>query len=258
MVAAIKTATETLEAEAKPLIVVAESISYNEDDSGATATNLTSPGIPRLVMIAGLTFAKGSVLTDSNLAFFTPIGAILGFIAAAKVHESIGWVERFNLAASGHATGKDVDVQPEKGYRLAFQQKGYLVLTTYTGISGVFVAVSNTAAAPTSDFARIENVRTMDKAARNLRTLLLPKINSPLYVEANGKLDRATIEVFKALGIQALDSLLVAGEISAYVIDVDPDQNVLTSGVLQIGVRIVPVGSAEQITANLSYTLSIA
>jgi hypothetical protein len=48
-----------------------------------------------------------------------------------------------------------------------------------------------------------------------------------------------------------------AGEISQRRIDIDPVQDVLSTNTLTIGVKIIPIGAAEEIAVNIGYAVAV-
>ncbi|MEI2422096.1 DUF2586 family protein, partial [Arthrospira platensis SPKY2] len=63
------------------------------------------------------------------------------------------------------------------GQLQTLHEKGYIFMVKHVGMAGTYLNDSFTATAPNSDFAYIENNRTMDKAQRGVYTALLPKIS---------------------------------------------------------------------------------
>lgn len=190
------------------------------------------------------------------------MGATLGNVSFVKVNESIGFVAKVNLVTGtgldevAFATGdllKDVSTTLQD----TLNDFHYIFLRKLQGISGTFNSDSFTAIAATSDFATIENNRTMDKAIRNIRANVLPNLNAPLFVNEDGTLREDTISLFKNDADKPLVDMLVADEISARQVTIDPSQNVLATSVLNIGVLIVPVGVARQIVFNIGFAVNI-
>lgn len=135
--------------------------------------------------------------------------------------------------------------------------KGYLFMRKWAGISGSYIRSDYTATSATSDFSSIRNNRTMGKAIRGTRATLLPKANAPLYVDGKtGKLAANTIEEFKAAAEKPLREMKRLGEVSDYGVLINPDQNILATPSLSIKIRIVPVGSAQEIVVTLQYAVT--
>tara|TARA_R110000796_G_scaffold63139_4_gene145523 strand:- start:6407 stop:7594 length:1188 start_codon:yes stop_codon:yes gene_type:complete len=204
----------------------------------------------------------GAALSISNGTSIPAVGAFLGAVSAAKVNENIGWVAKFNFAAAGEFSVpklnsgelfKTISASTET----SLNNYGYLFLKTHTGRSGSYANFSWTAVGQTDDFATIENNRTMDKAIRQIRTFMLPNLNSPVDVNDDGTLTENAIAVFENACSRGLDSMERDTEISAFDVKIDPTQNILGTANMIISVAIVPVGVAKQITINIGFAVSV-
>jgi hypothetical protein len=194
------------------------------------------------------------------------LGNLLGVIAAAAVHQSVAYVEKFNLVdglnmdEAGFAT-KVLYKNQTKATLDGLQDKHYIFLRKYNGFSGTYYNDSYTAvsqdSATNGDYATIENNRVMDKAERNIYMALVPKLSSPLYVDTDGKLSQATIDMFTAIVDSELEFMQVDGEISDREVSIDPDQNVTLNSKLIVGYNIRPVGVARNIQVYNAFKLSI-
>lgn len=191
------------------------------------------------------------------------LGILLGAIAKASVHESILWIEKFNVDNplspmspvffNGAAPESLTPVQLE-----GVETKRYIFLRKYPGIAGVYFNNSHTCTPVSSDYAYIENVRTMDKAIREIYLKILPSTGAPVYVDpATGKLTPDMCSFFEDLANQALEQMERDRELSGYKVFVDPDQNILTTGELEFVIKQVPVGVVRQMKVKISYTTKI-
>ena len=133
----------------------------------------------------------------------------------------------------------------------------YIFLRKHQGISGTYFNDSWTAIAATSDYAAIENVRTMDKAVRNIRINVLPNLASPLYVNDDGTLSEDTIALFTNDSERALIDMQTADEISAKGVTINPAQDVLATSKIVVGVMIVPVGVGREIEFQIGFAVKI-
>ena len=191
------------------------------------------------------------------------MGATLGNVSFAKVNESIAFVSKFNLVTGtgldevAFATG-DLFKDISTNLKDSLNDFHYTFLRKLDGVSGTFNSDSFTAISITSDFATIENNRTMDKAVRDINTNVLPLLNSPLFVNEDGTLREDTISLFRNSADKPLVDMLAGDEISARKVTIDPSQNVLASSVLNIGVLIVPVGVARNIVFNIGFAVNIS
>ena len=108
------------------------------------------------------------------------------------------------------------------------------------------------------DYRTIARNRAIDKSRRNVRTLLLPTIQQPLYVDAeSGELSVGTINQFRAIVHQGLSAMQANGEISGFRITIDPKQDVLTNDGVTISYRIIPVGVNKQVDVEIGLAAQI-
>lgn len=183
------------------------------------------------------------------------VGLALGALSKAKVSENIAWIEKFNLTGNGFAKpgfvgGKEIK---SLGDLRTLNEKRYIFTRTHTGLAGVYFNDSHTCTAGTSDFAYIENNRTVNKATRLLRTSLLPKLASPVLVDIDGKLPQSVSKSFEDLCRNALEGMVANQEVSAFDVYVDPKQNILATSELKVKAEITPIGTARKIMVDLGF-----
>ncbi len=215
----------------------------------------------------------GAYLATSNPSI-SNIGACLGAVSKAMVHESIAWVEKQNLVDVAYAKKLTGDVEQARemdiigfvdGSKLsdyspeqikAIEDKGYIFCLKHTGIAGTYFNDSFTATALDSDFAYIENNRTIDKAIREINKVLVPRISAPAYVDPDtGYLANSTIASTEALCDDVLDQMIRDGEISGYAVSINPRQQILKTSKLEVVVKLVPVGVLREIIVKIGLTL---
>ena len=194
------------------------------------------------------------------------MGATLGNVSFALVSSNIGHVLIFNVVTGtgldevAFATG-DLFKDVATNLKDTLNDFHYIFLRKIEGISGTFNSDSFTAISATSDFATIENVRTMDKAVRNIRTNVLPNLNGPLFVNEDGTLSEDTISLFKNDSQRAITDMAKAAELSPANllrgVSIDPSQNVLATSIIIISVELVPVGVARNIVFNIGFAVKI-
>ena len=260
VVTVLQAQADILEAEHKPLSVV-----Y----AGKMSTFAVIATLPDLrvlnaknvsVVIGQDGSGRGSLLNASIL------GLTIGTLSLAKVNENIGWVARFNVAKN--ATNEfDVPALTTDGTLLkmlsagavqSLTDKGYIFIKKHVGTGGTYFNDAPTATAVASDYAFIENNRTIDKAVRVCRKFLLPSLNAPLYVFDNGLLAEDTIASFRNDARRGLEGLQKDGEISTFEVIIDPSQNVLSSSKIVLTLKIVPVGVARKIEVNIGFAVKIS
>lgn len=201
-------------------------------------------------------------LANENATPVGTVGAALGCIALASVHESFAWVNKFNLVGYfpdiemgfgdvSLSSGKFVSTMKYSSLNKLqiddLDDKGYVFLCKYSGLeSGVYFSKDQTCT--DGDFRTVARNRTIHKSRRAVRNALLPYVNSPLKVDpSTGYLSTAKITQFQNIVSDILNTMQTNEEISGYSVSIDKTQNVLVNDTLVIKYSIVPVGVATRI-----------
>ena len=190
-------------------------------------------------------------------ATYAAVGTLLGAVSRAAVNVNIGWVENFNVLGGSLTVPAVADTlltAVSDGDKETLNDNGAIFFTTHIGRAGIYFNDSHTATAITSDYAYIENNRTIDKAVRLIRSALLPSLNSPVLLdEETGQLSPAVTKSFEAKGRKALEEMLNSDEVSSIDVYVDPEQNILSTSELKIKFTITPTGTARKISVTIGF-----
>jgi len=245
-VAAAQTQAKFAYEDYMPFEVILEGKGFSSDDT----TSLAGLGAENVSVVIAMDVEKSEKYPNS-----AAVGLALGAISKAKVSENIAWIEKFNLTGEGFAKAGFVGGEEVKtlGILGDLNEKRYIFARTHTGLPGVYFNDSATCTTGTSDFAYVENNRTINKATRLLRTALLPKLASPVLVDIDGKLPQSVSKSFEGLCRSALEGMIANQEVSAFDVYVDPKQNILATSELKVKAEITPVGTARKIMVDLGF-----
>jgi hypothetical protein len=191
------------------------------------------------------------------------IGAALGATSLAKVHENIGWVEKFNMAEEGG----ELDVPALSNGSLVsalannltksggtLDTKRLIFIKKYPGITGSYFNDSHGACPPSSDFAYMEDNRAIDKAIRGIYANLLPKVNGPVLLDkTTGKLSQEYVTFLQLEAGKALEQMEKDGELSGFAVTIDPDQDVNATNKIVVNISNVKVGVSRNFDINIGY-----
>ena len=200
------------------------------------------------------------------------VGTMLGCIASKAVNENIAEVEGGNITdalngkwlvagLSNHQTIAGWDSELE-----SLDTKGYIFAITYVGLSGYYWNNDHTCTPVIRDKDGYFNEytisygRTHDKAVRELRRCLLPKVKSTQPVDpATGLLPQSLVTYFERLADgDVFDKMAAAGEITDGKTTVDPASDLLISPrVLKVSFVIVPTGQIDEIKGIINLKTSI-
>lgn len=274
LVTGLNDKAEALAAQNQPLSVV---LCANPSNTGAQTTaakQIDLNKIPTAICESSrvsVIFGQASNDTLSRMQYRnvnnTPVGflgAVMGAIAKANVHESVAWVRQFNLFADDFQDIElgfgDTNLNADDEFTSVniyeslspvllddLDDKGYIFPIKYAGReNGIYISRDQTCSH--GDFRTIARNRTINKSRRQVRAALLPYVNSPLMVNpSTGMLAASKITAFKTLIGDILAKMQAAQEISGYAVTIDPNQNVLVNDTLRISYVIVPVGVATRI-----------
>ena len=260
---ALQAIRTTLEAQDKPLsICYAPKVAAVGDLPAEKLAGENKSGVSVIIGQDGAGTAAelyADAKNATNKSSVTAIGEWVGIVSAASVHESIAWIEKFPTGIALPAFGdgtllRNLDTAVVESLDAA----RYLFFVEYGGLAGSYFNDSHTMDDATSDYAYIETVRTMDKACRNVRTYVLPKLGRPMKVDAStGKLEAYVVEDLQLVAGKALEDMEKAGELSGYVVEIDPDQNVLSTSQVEMVIKQVGVGVMRKLNIKIGYTTSV-
>lgn len=259
-------------------IVKLESVADSLDTENAPLSTLYAPLVsnyknlpsnlatnnPRVsVVIAQAGSGTGAELYKSKdnktKATVSAIGVALGTLSKAAVHQCIAWVKNFPSGISMPALGDGTLVRTiDKGELEKLDANRYLFLNNVVGVAGSYWNDSHTMDSPTSDYAAIESVRTMDKAVRGIRTYLTPELGGNVYIDPDtGKLQSYTVSHLETTANIPLEEMEKAGELSGYKAEIDAEQDVLSTSTIEVTVKNVPVGVVRKFKVKIGFVKSL-
>lgn len=259
-------------------IVKLESVADSLDTENAPLSTLYAPLVsnyknlpsnlatnnPRVsVVIAQAGSGTGAELYKSKdnktKATVSAIGVALGTLSKAAVHQCIAWVKNFPSGISMPALGDGTLVRTiDKGELEKLDTNRYLFLNNVVGVAGSYWNDSHTMDSPTSDYAAIESVRTMDKAVRGIRTYLTPELGGNVYIDPNtGKLQSYTVSHLETTANIPLEEMEKAGELSGYKAEIDAEQDVLSTSTIEVTIKNVPVGVVRKFKVKIGFVKSL-
>lgn len=206
----------------------------------------------------------GKYIAASTGKSLTDLGAKLAVLANSKVSESWAWVGQFNMTDGselntiGFSNGTSYTQAVSDGILTQLVTYGYSFLRKITDYVGTYNTQPNTATLESSDYRFLYSNRTIQKAGRLERIAMVPYQSSPVTLNADGTLTDISMETWKAAIGQQLDAMVRNGELSNYLVTIDPTQLILVTNSVAIAVQLQPVGVADYITITNTFTLQIA
>lgn len=256
----LESVADSLDTENAPLSTLyAPLVSNYKNLPSNLATN--NPRVSVVIAQAGS--GTGAELYKSKdnktKATVSAIGVALGTLSKAAVHQCIAWVKNFPSGISMPALGDGTLVRTiDKGELEKLDANRYLFLNNVVGVAGSYWNDSHTMDSPTSDYAAIESVRTMDKAVRGIRTYLTPELGGNVYIDPDtGKLQSYTVSHLETTANIPLEEMEKAGELSGYKAEIDAEQDVLSTSTIEVTIKNVPVGVVRKFKVKIGFVKSL-
>jgi len=185
------------------------------------------------------------------------IGLLIGRLASIPVQRNIGRVKDGAMpvtnAALDNSTVPATMVESGTAQISSLHNKGYIALRTHIGKAGYYFTDDPLATDPTDDYSTIANRRVIDKAMVIAYKTYLNELLDEVEM-TNGKLSAGVIKYLQAIVETAIGNImLVGGEVSDVEAYIDENQNVLSTGIIRVQLKIVPVGYAKTIVVELGF-----
>lgn len=256
----LEAVADSLDTENAPLSTLyAPLVSNYKNLPNNLATN--NPRVSVVIAQAGSGTGAELYKSKDNKAKATvsAIGVALGTLSKAAVHQCIAWVKNFPSGISMPALGDGTLVRTiDKGELEKLDTNRYLFLNNVVGVAGSYWNDSHTMDSPTSDYAAIESVRTMDKAVRGIRTYLTPELGGNVYIDPDtGKLQSYTVSHLETTANIPLEEMEKAGELSGYKAEIDAEQDVLSTSTIEVTIKNVPVGVVRKFKVKIGFVKSL-
>lgn len=205
------------------------------------------------------------------------ITSILGMIAVRAINENVGSIDiqKKPAAKKGNSDYPLTDTKRNKWVNAylsdgrailsvgtpeftSLKSKGYIAAVSYEGYEGFFIDNSYTCVERASDFLQIENNRVWNKAARIIRTTLLPKVKGVVKKDpTTGFIKSTTVGSWTALLNKALEGMVKDDEISGYSVFIDNRQIVSSTESVKVQASVVKDGIVHEFEVAIGLTNNI-
>lgn len=248
--------------KSKPCQIFIEGRHFNGTVAAASSLHDSSPNVSVCIGADYTTYFRYLLVNVYNgnphVERHAAVGALLGLYANAPVNVNAGYiggkgldlqdVNRKKFLATCLSSGtqysdEDLEVLNEKGYQFFYKD---------IDAPGTYLKDTWTCVALTSDYYCVENNRTFNKAAKLVRTDIMPLQNAPVKLLPSGKLPKEVIESIKTKASRGVSEMERVEEISNFVIEIDPDTDVLTTGSIDIYWEIQPTGTLRKLNGYVT------
>lgn len=260
-ITALQSIADQLSDEYMPIQIL-YTADFSATSNITTLTTLRSLNAPKVSVVLGMDGSgEGYDLFVSKGYSIADIGAVLGAISLVKVSESIASPELINFSSAEldlplFANGERVKDISKTDLEDLYD-KGYLFFKKFRGKTGTYIVDTYTCTDELSDYSDIQLNRTIDKAIRNVRTVLLPKLHSKIATITGGIIAPIAISLFKDITSAPLLQMKAEQDIVDFRVEIDPTQNIIQTSTLYINIRVLPFGYARWISISIGYSVSL-
>lgn len=236
--------------------------------SGASSTLLDLRTLTNACPDVSVVLFADNDISKRNTLYngYAAVEDFVGMLSKAAVSQNCGELsEEFNLTNvankiflnPGLSSGAHIDTFSDEALD-QINSSGYIIAgyeDDVDGVSGVYITDTHTCDKLDSDFAYVENNRTIKKAIKLCKSKVKPRIKARIYVdEDTGQIAPDVAKDIEKDVKTALRQLQGSGDISggidAYV---DPAQNVLATSELIILATFIPVAIGRKITLKIGF-----
>lgn len=193
------------------------------------------------------------LIGDTSSGNNAAVGLLGGRYASVPVMRNPGRVKSGSLSIlSAYLADETLEVS---GFdNEAIHSKGYVTFRSYFGKAGYFFSDDPTAVAVTNDYSSFARVRVIFKALRIAYITFVEEILDEIRVDTEGRIEPAQAKYFQSIIENAVNTNMTANqEVSSFRSLLDPNQNVLSTGKVEIELRITPVGYNKEMSVTLGF-----
>lgn len=214
---------------------------------------------------------------SASYSNYADVGSVLGMLAVRGVNENLGSVDinrkpsgrrgdrDYSLSDAGSGSWMSASLSDGKRFsslssaeKKALTSKGYIYAGSFEGYGGVFFNSSPTAVEKASDYAYIERNRVWNKAARAIRTALIPEVRRTVKKDpSTGYIRSTTITRWTGIVKKVLERMEAADEISGYAVYIDPKQVLSESSPLRVKASVVSDDIVHEFEIDLGLTKQV-
>lgn len=228
---------------------------YAYDGNTITLSDLNTTEYNRMSVLVGDTEPRTGTVTNYGAA----MGVLAGRMAAYPIHYNIG---RTRSGALLPLTMYIKDTPVELFDVAAIHDKSYITFRTHQGKSGYFFSHDPQACNMQDDYHSNTRGDVIDKAYRLTYLVQLEELLDNVYINPNGTPDaiwakdlEGRIESYIMANMGDQLQYRVGDEELPVKVQIDPDQNTVTTGGIKTVIKVKPWGYVEFMETELSYEL---
>ncbi len=184
---------------------------------------------------------------------YAAMGLLLGSIAAVPVMRKVSRVKTGALPITAAYVGLET-IEAAGTDMAVIASRGYITLAKYPNVSGYFWSGDPMATATSDDYHMLARGRVIDKAHILAYTTFVQEIDDEVPVNKDGTLDVGFCTQLQQTIVNTISANMgETKEISDVRCYINPAQNILSTNVLNVVLKITPVGYATAIEVKLGF-----
>jgi Protein of unknown function (DUF2586) len=192
------------------------------------------------------------LIGDTQSGASAAVGLLLGNLCALPVQRKVSRVKNGGISSPTAYIGSSAAEQysnPDMLY-----DKSFISFRTFPGKSGYYFNSDTMCCSKTNDYASLARGRVIDKAQRIAYDLFVNEVDNEVLINSDGTLDSGyTKNLEQSITNQLNLSMTATNQISAVQAFIDPAQNVLATNIINVVLKITPVGYSSFILIQLGF-----
>lgn len=237
-------------AKLAPVIPLIEGRAYQGDT--ADLENLKALGYNRAGAV--IVSSEGAV-TNGVHDKSASVGLLLGTLAGLPVMRKIGRVKNgaVPISAAYFSDGSEYDQDISD----AIDDKGWITFNKPPR-RPIYWGNDNLATGADDDYNSIVNRRVIDKAMLVAYDTFVTELNDEVEVDEEGRLSPGIVashegKIKNAIDLQMYSKAVGKKEVSGKTVFIDPNQNILSSGIEYMVLKVTPMGYNKEIAILLGF-----
>lgn len=210
-------------------------------------------GSTGLTLETNSAYNRVSVLIgDTQVSKGAALGLFLGRLATIPVQRKVSRVRTGPLTNTAAFIGStSADVSPNVSI---IADAGYITFRTFPNKNGYYFSGDPTCTATTDDYNSLARGRVIDKAQILAYATFVNEVDDEVSVTSDGKIDPGYAKWLESQIENQINLTMTANqEVSGVSCFIDTNQNILSTNILNVVLKVTPVGYASDIEVQLGF-----
>ena len=207
-------------------------------------------------MTDGTNMNRVAIVIGDTVSSATAPGAVglaLGRLASVPVQRKLSRVKDGPLTNT-EAYLSTTALEDAAGAEATIAGKGFITWKTYPNLSGYFWSGDPMCTANADDYHMLARGRVIDKAHILAYSVFVQEVDDEVPVNADGTIDAGFAKWLQQQIVNTINTTMVANkEVSSVSCFIDPAQDIVTTSILNVVLKIRPVAYASDIVISLGF-----